>query len=219
MADQPQDQRIAALRTEYRSPLLDERDVDPDPMVQFARWFDDALAAKIPEPDAMTIATATLDGRPSARVVALRGYDERGFVFYTNDESQKGRELAANPHAALVFHWRELERQVRASGTVTRVDVDEACAYFAGRPLESRIGAWASRQSVVLRDRAELETRVAAAAARFDDGEIPKPPFWNGYIVQPAELELWQGRRSRLHDRVRYERVGDGGWRIERLSP
>jgi pyridoxamine 5'-phosphate oxidase len=219
MADEPQDQRIAVLRTEYRGPLLDEHDVDPDPMVQFARWFDEAIAAKVPEPDSMTIATATPDGRPSARVVALRGHDERGFVFYTNDESQKGRELAVNPRAAVVFHWREMERQVRAYGAVTRVGDDEARAYFAGRPLKSRIGAWASKQSVVLRDRAELEARVAEAAARFGDGEIPKPPFWNGYVVRPDEVELWQGRRSRLHDRLRYERVADGGWRIERLSP
>jgi pyridoxamine 5'-phosphate oxidase len=219
MADEPQDQRIAVLRTEYRGPLLDEHDVDPDPMVQFARWFDEAIAAKVPEPDSMTIATATPDGRPSARVVALRGHDERGFVFYTNDESQKGRELAVNPRAAVVFHWREMERQVRVYGAVTRVGDDEARAYFAGRPLKSRIGAWASKQSVVLRDRAELEARVAEAAARFGDGEIPKPPFWNGYVVRPDEVELWQGRRSRLHDRLRYERVADGGWRIERLSP
>ncbi|MCU1456561.1 MAG: Pyridoxine/pyridoxamine 5-phosphate oxidase [Actinomycetia bacterium] len=219
MSEPPREQRIAALRTEYRGPLLDERDVDPDAMAQFARWFDEALAAKVLEPDSMTVATATLDGRPSARVVALRGYDERGFVFYTNDESQKGQELAVNPIAALVFHWRELERQVRASGPVTRIDDDEARAYFAGRPLKSQIGAWASQQSVVLRDRAELEARVAAAAARFGDGEIPKPPFWNGYVVRPDELELWQGRQSRLHDRVRYERTGDGAWRIERLSP
>ncbi len=219
MAEDPQQQRIASLRTEYRGPPLDQADVDPDPMIQFAHWFDEALAAKVSEPDSMTVATATLDGNPSARVVALRGYDERGFVFYTNDESQKGQELAVNPRAALVFHWRELERQVRASGRVARVDDDEAHAYWAGRPLKSRIGAWASRQSVVLRDRADLEARVAEAAERFGDGAIPKPPFWNGYVVRPDEVELWQGRRSRLHDRLRYERIPAGGWRIERLSP
>jgi pyridoxamine 5'-phosphate oxidase len=226
MADQPQDQRIAVLRTEYRGPLLDEHDVDPDPMVQFARWFDEAIAAKVPEPDSMTIATATPDGRPSARVVALRGHDERGFVFYTNDESQKGRELAVNPRAAVVFHWREMERQVRAYGAVTRVGDDEARAYFAGRPLKSRIGAWASKQSVVLRDRAELEARVAEAAARFGDGEIPlrRAARRGGAVAGPPEpaprpTALRARRRRRLADRAAVALTGrDAALSAERLS-
>lgn len=202
-----------------RAPVLLERDIDPDPYVQFRRWLDDAVAAGVREPDAMTLATATHDGHPSARTVALRGFDERGFVFYTNLESRKSRELAENPKAALVFHWREVERQVRVEGTVTPVPAQEADLYFQSRPLPSRLSAWASPQGEVVADRAALDGLYAEQEQRFRDGRPPLPPFWGGYRVQPFELELWQGHLDRLHDRLRYRVVEDRGWVIERLAP
>lgn len=210
---------VAALRREYSSMGLSEGDVDRDPIVQFTRWFEQALAATVPEPNAMTVATATRDAVPSARVVLLKGFDARGFVFYTNYEGQKGRELAENPVAALVFHWVELHRQVRVVGAVEKVSAEESDAYFQSRPRGSRLGAWASHQSTVLSGRDVLEARLAELTAKYGEGAIPLPPYWGGYRVIPASLEFWQGRSSRLHDRLRYTRQPDGSWPIERLSP
>lgn len=209
---------ITDLRRQYASAPLDEREVDPDPLRQFARWFAEAERAEVAEPTAMTLATATPDGVPSARMVLLKGFDPRGFTFFTDYRSQKGRELEANPRAALVFYWGELDRQVRIGGRVTRLSPEESEAYFRTRPRGSRLGAWSSHQSAVLPDRAALEARFREVAARYPEGEIPLPPYWGGYLVAPEVFEFWQGRENRLHDRVRYRREG-GSWRIERLSP
>jgi pyridoxamine 5'-phosphate oxidase len=206
------------MRREYTREALVEADVDADPVVQFGRWFGQAEEAGLLEPHAMTLATATPDGRPSARMVLLRGFDERGFCFYTNYESRKAAELAANPRAALVFWWAELERQVRIEGTVTRTSRAESEAYFASRPPGSRLSAAASPQSRVIEDRAALERRVAELATAVPDGEVPLPDFWGGYRLAHEVVEFWQGRPNRLHDRLRYRRAGDG-WRIERLAP
>jgi len=203
---------------EVRAGLV-EGDVDPDPVVQFGRWFEDANAAGLVEPSAMALATAGADGVPSARMVLLRGVDQRGFVFYTNYESRKAAELAANPRVALVFWWGELQRQVRVEGPVERTSQDESAAYFRTRPLGSRFSAWASPQSRVVPGRALLDERVAELAARHPDGDVPLPPFWGGYRLVPEVVELWQGRPNRLHDRLRYTRAAAGGWRIERLAP
>jgi pyridoxamine 5'-phosphate oxidase len=193
--------------------------VDPDPIVQFRRWFGDARAAGLAEPEAMTLATTGPDGRPSARMVLLKGFDQRGFVFYTNYTSRKSRELAANPAAALVFWWPPpLQRQVRIEGLVERVSHEESEAYFRTRPFGSQLGAWASNQSEVIPDRDVLEKRLEELSARYADGEVPLPPFWGGFRLAPDVIELWQGRPNRLHDRLRYRRDGDR-WTIQRLSP
>jgi pyridoxamine 5'-phosphate oxidase len=197
---------------------LAEADVAPDPVVQFGRWYDDARSAGLVEPSAMTLATATAGGVPSARMVLLRGVDRRGFVFYTNYESRKAAELAANPLAALVFWWGELQRQVRVEGRVERTSREESAAYFRTRPPGSRLSAWASPQSRVILGREVLEERVAEVAAGHPGGDVPLPPFWGGYRLVPEVVELWQGRPNRLHDRLRYTRAA-GGWRIERLAP
>jgi pyridoxamine 5'-phosphate oxidase len=207
----------AGLRTEYKRETLDEAAVDRDPFVQFARWFDEAVAARLPDPNAMTLATARPDGRPSARTVLLKGVDARGLRFFTNYESRKAQELAPGAYAALLFYWQALERQVRVEGSVERIDERESDAYFATRPLPSRIGAWASPQSQVIPNRTWLEQRFADAQARFA-GAVPRPPYWGGYRVVPDVFEFWQGRESRLHDRIAYRRVRDG-WTIERLAP
>ena len=209
---------LASLRRSYARASLAEGDVAADPIAQFVAWFDDAQAAELREPNAMTLATATPDGAPSARIVLLKGVDARGFVFYTDYRSRKGEELAANPRAALVFHWAELERQVRVTGTVARVSREESEAYYRTRPVGSRIGAWASHQSRPIAGRAELEAREAELARRYADGDVPLPPHWGGYRLAPETVEFWQGRPSRLHDRLRYVR-GASGWRVERLSP
>lgn len=209
---------LADLRRDYALAALDRTDVDPDPIVQFTRWFEDARRADILEPNAMTLATCSTDGMPSARIVLLKDVSPHGFTFYTDYRSQKGEELAANPRAALVFLWKEIERQVRITGRVERVAREESEAYYRSRPEGSRIGAWASQQSSVLETRATLEEAVATAAARFAHGDIPLPPHWGGYRVVPDALEFWQGRQSRLHDRLRY-RAADSGWALERLSP
>jgi pyridoxamine 5'-phosphate oxidase len=197
---------------------LDEAQVDADPIVQFGRWFANAEAADLIEPTAMTLATVGAGGRPSARMVLLKGFDERGFVFYTNYESRKAGELDGNPAAALVFWWGALQRQVRVEGAVERVHREESEAYFRSRPLGSRLGAWASAQSQVIAGRAELEERLEELTARYGDGDVPLPPFWGGYRVRPEVVEFWQGRPNRLHDRLRYRRT-PGGWEIDRLSP
>jgi pyridoxamine 5'-phosphate oxidase len=196
---------------------VDVRDMHPDPIVQFQVWFDEAVAAGVREPDAMTVATASASGAPSARTVSLRGLDERGFAFYTNYRSPKARDLDENPRAAVVFHWREVERQVRATGRVSRLSSEESLAYWRNRPLGSRLSALISPQSDVVVDRAELEAAYDEAAARFGD-DPPLPEFWGGYVVTPDEVELWEGQPNRLHDRVRYRRGGDA-WVRERLAP
>ncbi|WP_132539023.1 pyridoxamine 5'-phosphate oxidase [Plasticicumulans lactativorans] len=209
---------VADLRRNYCLGSLDGADVDPDPIRQFARWFEEAVRAEVTEPNAMTVATVTPEGRPRARVLLLKGFDARGFTFFTNYESAKGCELAANPTAALCFWWVELERQVRIEGTVTRLDRAESAAYFMSRPLGSRIGAWASQQSHVIADRTTLEARFAELEARYADGDVPMPDYWGGYRLAPDRIEFWQGRPSRLHDRIRY-RLEQGSWVIERLEP
>ena len=209
---------IADLRTDYRRATLNEGDVDADPIAQFTRWFDEAVRAQVVEPNAMCLATATPDAYPSARMVLLKGVDARGFVFYTDYRSRKGCELADNPAASLCFFWGELERQVRVTGAVQRVSRAEADAYFQSRPLPSRMGAWSSHQSQVLPSRDVLEAELATTQARFADGMVPLPEHWGGFRVVPDEVEFWQGRSSRLHDRIQY-RLEAGAWVRRRLSP
>jgi pyridoxamine 5'-phosphate oxidase len=210
---------ITRLRGEYTRGGLKESETDPNPIVQFRRWFDEALSSNLHEPNAMALATATLDGRPSARIVLLKGFDERGFVFYTNYEGRKGEELEANPHCALLFYWGELERQVRIEGRARRVPNNESDAYFAERPRGSQLGAWASEQSRPVRDRGALEKRLRELEAEYEGREVPRPPFWGGYRVEPQTIEFWQGRENRVHDRLVYRRSEDGRWRRDRLQP
>ena len=214
---------IAELRIEYRRATLDEGDVAPHPLRQFERWFDEAVKAELPEPNAMTLATAGADGRPSARVVLLKGFDDQGFVFFTNYASRKGRELAARSEAALLFFWPELERQVRIEGAVAKVDAALSEAYFASRPRGARLGALASPQSEPVAGRASLEALFNAFESHYSNAgdDIPRPPHWGGYRLAPDLVEFWQGRPSRLHDRIRYRRdpLHAGGWIIDRLAP
>ena len=208
---------IASLRKSYERDELDEASAAADPLNQFQRWLEQALNAQLPEPNAMTLATVGADGRPSTRVVLIKGCDERGIVWYTNYRSRKGQELAAHPHAALQFHWVELERVVRIEGSVTQVDAAESDAYFASRPLDSRLGAWASPQSEVISSRAVLVANAAQAAIKHAL-HPPRPPHWGGYRLQADRWEFWQGRKSRLHDRLRYRLEGNA-WVRERLAP
>ncbi len=208
----------SSLRKEYTSAGLDKAAVDPDPIVQFHEWFEKVIDADLHEPNAMVLATATRDGRPSARTVLLKGYDQRGFVFYTNYEGRKARELETNPICALLFYWGELERQVRIEGRASRLSGEESDTYFAGRPRGSRLGAWASEQSRSVEDRSILEERLRALEAEYEGRDIPRPPFWGGYRVEPDTIEFWQGRENRLHDRLVYLR-NEGGWKIVRLQP
>jgi pyridoxamine 5'-phosphate oxidase len=210
---------VADLRKDYTLQGLQEKDADSDPFIQFQRWFDQALAAQIPEPNAMTLATATLEGKPSARMVLLKNFDERGFVFFTNYSSHKGQELTANPQAALVFWWAELERQVRIEGLVEKTSDAESDEYFQSRPLNSRLGAWASDQSQVIAKREVLEQRLQELQNKYEHEEVPRPQHWGGYRLIPNLIEFWQGRPSRLHDRLNYRRQEDSSWHIERLSP
>jgi pyridoxamine 5'-phosphate oxidase len=233
---------IADIRREYNLAGLRRRDLDSDAIVQFRRWFDQATGTRASgrlrkllittykslfmirgveqlDLNAMTLATADREGRPSARIVLLKGLDERGFVFFTNYNSRKGHELEENPNAALVFHWPEQERQVCVAGQVSRLSPAESESYFRSRPRGSRIGAWASDQSTVVRDRADLERQWEQIERRFPGEEVPCPAHWGGYVLNPARLEFWQGRPNRLHDRFRYTREPNGTWKIERLSP
>ena len=208
---------ISQMRKSYGRDALDEQHCAPDPLEQFRRWLEQALAAELPEPTAMTVATVAADGRPSTRIVLLKVCDERGLVWYTNYQSRKGRELDANPWTALQFHWPQLERVVRIEGRAARTTAEESDDYFRSRPLDSRIGAWASAQSEVIASRAVLVAQAARYAARYALNP-PRPPHWGGYRIVPDAYEFWQGRASRLHDRLRY-RQAEGGWLRERLSP
>lgn len=210
---------IVTARISYEKGELVEGHVAADPFAQFKGWLDEALATEgLIEPYAVTIASVATDGQPSARVVLLRGYDERGFVFFTNYESRKGHELDGAGKAGMLFYWGALERQIRIDGTVARISFEESDAYFAKRPRGHRLSAWASKQSTVVPDRAFLEAQMAEEDARFEGVEVPRPDYWGGYRVTPEAFEFWQGRRNRVHDRIAYVRAGDA-WRIERLSP
>ena len=208
---------LSALRKSYERAELDESASASEPLKQFSTWLDEAIAAQLPEPNAMTLATVGPDGRPSTRVVLIKGFDARGIVWYTNYDSRKGRELASNPYAALQFHWVELERVVRIEGHVEKVSAEESDAYYRSRPLDSRLGAWASPQSQVITSRAVLVANAAKAAAQHGLNP-PRPPHWGGFRLQPDRWEFWQGRKSRLHDRLRY-RLVEGTWQRERLAP
>jgi pyridoxamine 5'-phosphate oxidase len=210
---------LSGLRHEYDAHGLRRADLHSDPIEQFRAWFAAALAADIRDVNAMSLATATVDGKPSVRIVLLKGVDSRGFSFFTNYDSEKGRDLEANPFAALCFYWVKLERQIRISGPVERTSREDSAAYFHSRPPGSRLGAWASRQSEPIDSRQILEARLAQMTERFEGGEIPLPPHWGGYRVLPERMEFWQGRPNRLHDRFRYSRQAGGAWQIDRLAP
>jgi len=209
---------LADIRRDYSLQELSEVTVDRDPFAQFSTWLEDAINSGGPEPTAMNVATIGLDGRPSSRVVLLKNFDNKGFVFFTNYGSRKGAELAANENSTLHFFWAELERQVNIRGVATRTSAEESEAYFKSRPFESRIGAWASQQSSVISSRDELKNKVEELREKYSDGDVPLPPFWGGFRVRPDRFEFWQGRPSRLHDRICYE-LADSEWLISRLSP
>jgi len=211
-------QAIADIRKDYKLKSLLEQDVKSNPIDQFSEWWNEAVNSQIEEVNAMTLATATPGGFPSARIVLLKGFNQDGFKFYTNYQSHKARELAENPVAALIFFWKELERQVRIEGMVEKLSEEDSEAYFRTRPVASQIGAWASPQSTPIAGRNILEENVLKYKAQFGEQNIPKPPHWGGYIVKPMTVEFWQGRRSRLHDRIQYTRK-DADWRIERIAP
>lgn len=210
---------IAGIRKDYKMQSLDEKDVSPDPLNQFEKWWQEVLDSKIDEPNAMTLATSDTKGIPSARIVLLKGIEDGGFIFYTNYESQKGTELKANPNACLVFFWKELERQVRIQGIVEKTSATASNEYYNSRPEGSRIGAWASPQSSVIKSREVLEENVTAVQKRFSGTTIERPEHWGGYTVKPFLIEFWQGRPSRLHDRIQYTKEANGNWKIERLAP
>jgi len=209
----------AGFRHEYIGEGLRRANIDPDPIKQFHAWFMAAIAAGIHDANAIALATSTLDGKPSARVVLLKDFDERGFVFFTNYASDKGRQLDKNPRAALVLYWMEMERQIRIEGIVEKTSRDESRKYFHTRPIGAQLGAWASRQSEVIDARRVVDARLEEMKERFAAGKIPLPPHWGGYRVKPERMEFWQGRANRLHDRFRYSRQADGSWSIDRLAP
>ena len=210
---------IADIRRDYSLKTLNETEVSDDPFQQFSDWWQQAIESKIDEVNAMTLATASLEGVPSARIVLLKGYDKSGFVFYTNYESAKGQELAENPRASLLFFWKELERQVRITGLVEKVSAAENDEYFLSRPTGSQIGAWASPQSHVIENRNWLENKVKELEAKFSSEQLTRPAHWGGYRVKPVIVEFWQGRSSRLHDRIQYSLQENNSWKIERLAP
>jgi pyridoxamine 5'-phosphate oxidase len=210
---------IADLRKDYSSEILLESSVEADPIDQFDKWWKQAVDSKVEEPNAMTLATASNDGMPAARIVLLKGFDREGFFFFTNYKSFKAVQLEENPKACLVFFWKELERQVRITGLVKKASEKDSDAYFLSRPRASQVGAWASPQSQVIQSRAWLDEEYLRLAAAFDDKELKRPPHWGGYVVTPVIMEFWQGRPSRLHDRIQYTIQGNGSWKIERLAP
>jgi pyridoxamine 5'-phosphate oxidase len=210
---------IADIRKEYQLQTLREEEVAADPFVQFDHWWDDAVKSELDEANAMTLATASAAGIPAARIVLLKSVTENGFVFFTNYNSHKGKELEENPHACLVFFWKELERQVRISGRVEKISTGESDAYFNSRPAGSRIGAWASPQSSVIASREIIEAKIEKYKKQFGDNDIVRPEHWGGYMVIPTMIEFWQGRPNRLHDRILYSKQAAGGWKIERLAP
>jgi pyridoxamine 5'-phosphate oxidase len=210
---------LSDFRREYSQKGLDREDLAPEPVAQFRRWFDEAVTAGLTEPNAMSLCTVNAEGRPSARTVLLKSYDENGLVFFTNFESRKALEIAANPQVALLFAWLGLERQVAVEGKAERVSAAESAAYFATRPYGSQLGAWVSAQSEVITSRAELEKKLEKMKRRHPEGQVPPPPFWGGFRVTPQTWEFWQGRANRLHDRFRYRRESGGAWISERLSP
>ena len=207
------------LRKDYRLQSLLEKDVSEDALQQFRNWWQEVLDSKIEEPNAMTLATASPEGKPTARIVLLKEINEHGFVFFTNYESHKGKQIQSNPFGSLLFFWKELERQVRIEGGIEKVSPRESDAYYATRPMESRIGAWSSPQSQVLASRELLEENVEKFSRKFNSGNVPRPPHWGGYILRPVLIEFWQGRPGRLHDRLQYSLLGNGAWKIERLAP
>lgn len=210
---------LADLRREYTRAGLRRAELDPDPMAQFNKWFQQALSANLTEPNAMTLATSDRAGHPSARTVLLKGADARGFAFFTNYESRKGHELTENPNAALVLYWAELERQICIAGTVTKMSREESAQYFKSRPKGSRLAAWVSGQSEIIADRATLEDHLNQLLGQYPGDDVPLPPHWGGYLLAPLRIEFWQGRPNRLHDRFQYLKEIEGAWRIERLSP
>ncbi len=210
---------IADIRKDYKLASLEEVDVAANPFDQFTRWWNEAVASQIDEVNAMTLATVNATGVPAARIVLLKGYNPDGFIFFTNYESDKGKNLAQNPHAALVFFWKELERQIRIEGTVEKVSAEESDRYFNSRPASSRIGAWASPQSAVIENRTVIEQNVERYSSIFANDSIERPDHWGGYIVKPTSIEFWQGRPSRLHDRIRYVLENSASWKVERLAP
>jgi pyridoxamine 5'-phosphate oxidase len=210
---------IADIRKDYKLQTLIEADIATDPIVQFDKWWDDAVKSEIEEVNAMTLATASADGIPSARIVLLKGYDKNGFTFFTNYQSLKGRQMEQNNNVCLVFFWKELERQIRISGNVEKISAADSDTYFTSRPVGSRIGAWVSPQSTVIEKREIIENKLKVLEQQFNDGNIPRPPHWGGYIVKPTQLEFWQGRPNRLHDRIKYSLQKNSSWLIERLAP
>lgn len=212
-------QPIADIRTDYKMKTLSEADVATDAIAQFTAWWNEAMASQIEEVNAMTLATASKEAVPDARIVLLKGYDENGFVFFTNYQSAKGQQVAENAQACLVFFWKELERQVKIKGSIEKVSAADSDAYFNSRPLESRIGAWSSPQSQVIPSRDVIVENVNQNTARFNNQPVPRPAHWGGYVVKPHSIEFWQGRPSRLHDRIRYSLQADNSWSIERLAP
>ncbi|HEY1024381.1 MAG TPA: pyridoxamine 5'-phosphate oxidase [Sphingobacteriaceae bacterium] len=210
---------IENLRQEYRTSELLEKEIAKDPFKQFEKWFKDAMMSDLLEPNIMTLATATADGKPSARIVLLKGFDDNGFIFYTNYLSRKGKEIAKNPYASLVFYWHELERQVRIEGTIEKLSKEESERYFHSRPKDSQIGAAASPQSQVINNRKELEEKWEALEEKYHNKEVPKPSYWGGYIVKPQIVEFWQGRPGRLHDRIMFRKADKTSWKIVRLAP